>query len=408
MSTNVSYKSKKFTSTSNISRTEVKCGTLRSFINYMTSKEFTDFEFIDNFLHMYRFFSDRMTVARLLILRYMEIEVELLQFKESTSIVTEINHNTEINSTAPKSLFSFYFILSSTAKTSLNSKKLTEENLSKSKNLEVKHSDWLNFMQLRVLNIFKKWIEKQGADFHISKKVSKKATLFNSSERTNENNDSLCSLVESFLENIIKDSDIKKSRKLMHAVSILKNIKHNEINRNIESRKHSDANYNCRSRMKTLSIISEPLRLYNDVNQITVSNISELDPQLLAEQLTLLEHNLFSKIKINEFYNKSWISSVKNDNKPEYARYKRQSIFSSRLSKLISWFNKVAHGTYSEIINAPNITKKVEILKIFITVAKLCLEFQNFNSVFEIVAGLNSVSLSLFQLMVCILSMNLI
>ncbi|KAJ3102225.1 RasGEF [Phlyctochytrium planicorne] len=107
--------------------------------------------------------------------------------------------------------------------------------------------------------------------------------------------------------------------------------------------------------------------------------MGELDPTLIAQQLTLMEHNQFRKIRIEEFYCQAW-------NLPHATGAQKSR---SRLASLISWFNRVAYGVASEVVLQPKVKDRVGVLKRFIFIAHLCLKWNNFNTVFEIVAGLN-------------------
>ncbi|KAI8836341.1 ras guanine nucleotide exchange factor domain-containing protein [Chytridium lagenaria] len=104
------------------------------------------------------------------------------------------------------------------------------------------------------------------------------------------------------------------------------------------------------------------------------TTMSDLDPTIVAQQFTLMEHTQFRRIKIEEFYCQAW-------NQPQKVK--------SRLSSLIGWFNRVAYGVASEVVGAAKVKDRVGVLKRFIFIAHLCLKWNNFNTVFEIVAGLN-------------------
>jgi hypothetical protein len=105
--------------------------------------------------------------------------------------------------------------------------------------------------------------------------------------------------------------------------------------------------------------------------------IADIEPEKLAEQLTLIEHNQFKRIKMEEFYCQAWNSKSENRDT------------AVRLKGLISWFNKVAYGVATEVVNTQKIKDRVLVLKKLIYVADCCLNWNNFNTAFEIVAGLN-------------------
>ncbi|KAI8829617.1 ras guanine nucleotide exchange factor domain-containing protein [Chytriomyces cf. hyalinus JEL632] len=110
--------------------------------------------------------------------------------------------------------------------------------------------------------------------------------------------------------------------------------------------------------------------------------LSELDPTSVAKQLTLLEHNHFRKIKIDEFFMQSW-SKKKDGGVGANAASK------SRLVTFINWFNRVAYGIATEVVKLTVLKERVVMLKRLIFVAEICVKWNNFNTAFEIVAGLN-------------------
>ncbi|KAJ3416659.1 RasGEF [Chytridiales sp. JEL 0842] len=105
--------------------------------------------------------------------------------------------------------------------------------------------------------------------------------------------------------------------------------------------------------------------------------LADIDPEKLAEQLTLIEHAQFKRIRVDEFYCQSW-------NKKGETRDS-----GNRLRGLISWFNKVAYGAATEVVMAQKLKDRVSVLKRLIYTADCCLKWNNFNTAFEIVAGLN-------------------
>ncbi|KAJ3060861.1 hypothetical protein HDU98_003173 [Podochytrium sp. JEL0797] len=115
----------------------------------------------------------------------------------------------------------------------------------------------------------------------------------------------------------------------------------------------------------------------------TARKLSDLDPTIVAKQLTLLEHNHFRKIHIEEFYAQSW-------SKKKPTTGSSNSLFSkSRLVAFINWFNRVAYGVATEVLKLQVLKERVTMLKRLIFIAELCGKWHNYNTLFEIVAGLN-------------------
>ncbi|KAJ3048112.1 RasGEF [Rhizophlyctis rosea] len=107
-----------------------------------------------------------------------------------------------------------------------------------------------------------------------------------------------------------------------------------------------------------------------------ITALTDIDPATLATQFTLLEHCQFLRINPRELYHQSWNSSTR-------------SLTSPHLTTLIGWFNRVAYGIATEVVSAPSVKERVTQIKRFVFVAQECFKKGNFNSVFEIVAGLN-------------------
>lgn len=110
------------------------------------------------------------------------------------------------------------------------------------------------------------------------------------------------------------------------------------------------------------------------LRQVTILDV---DPDELARQLTVLEHELFRSISLHEFYCQAW-SHKTSKNK-----------LAPNLVKFIRYFNHVATGAASEVVRQTNIKARVSVLKKFIYVAHTCIKWANYNTCFEIVAGLN-------------------
>ncbi|KAJ3182085.1 Ras protein-specific guanine nucleotide-releasing factor [Geranomyces variabilis] len=103
---------------------------------------------------------------------------------------------------------------------------------------------------------------------------------------------------------------------------------------------------------------------------------AEFDPDTLAHQLTLLEHNTFKSIQPRELFHQAWNAADKHARSPH-------------LTLLIAWFNRIAYGVATQVVSQQDFKTRVTLVKRFIHVAHMCYAWGNFNTVFEIVAGLN-------------------
>ncbi|KAI0316803.1 ras guanine nucleotide exchange factor domain-containing protein [Amylostereum chailletii] len=100
----------------------------------------------------------------------------------------------------------------------------------------------------------------------------------------------------------------------------------------------------------------------------------DFDPLETARQLTILECQLFMKIKASECLTRSREQKVTNDN----------------IAAAIETTNKIAHWVADTVLDKEDSRKRALIMKHFISVADRCRELRNFSSMIAIVSGLNS------------------
>ncbi len=100
----------------------------------------------------------------------------------------------------------------------------------------------------------------------------------------------------------------------------------------------------------------------------------------IAKELTMIEWEIFKEIAPREFLNKAW---QRENNK----------LIAPNIIKMINRFNEVSYWVATEILTK-NKKTQVKVIKKFIKIAYLCLHFGNFNSMMEILSGLNSNSIS--------------
>ena len=105
-----------------------------------------------------------------------------------------------------------------------------------------------------------------------------------------------------------------------------------------------------------------------------------MNGETVGQQLGLIEQSLFKSIPLHEFYQQGW-----NDKATQK---------SPKLQKLIAWFNSVASGLAAEIVCQKDIKIRVSVVKQLIDAANDCLRSSNYNTCFEIVAGLNMSAIS--------------
>jgi len=94
---------------------------------------------------------------------------------------------------------------------------------------------------------------------------------------------------------------------------------------------------------------------------------------LVAEQLTLIESQLFKAIPEIELFN-----FIKNNGKP-----------TPHLTALVNWGRKIHNWIALIVVSAPDLKVRTELLRYFIKIAKHCHNIKNFNTLFEIVEALS-------------------
>uniref|UniRef100_A0A6B2L6A9 Ras-GEF domain-containing protein n=1 Tax=Arcella intermedia TaxID=1963864 RepID=A0A6B2L6A9_9EUKA len=141
-----------------------------------------------------------------------------------------------------------------------------------------------------------------------------------------------------------------------------------------ESAKNSSSNY------KPPEII-----IYN-LPQISVSKLFfSAHPVDIAEQLTLLDLEIFSRIELSELIGQRWVKES-------------TQILSSNVVQLICKVNRLAFWVGTMILLQVKVADRVDAIKFFVSVAQNLFQKNNFNSLLGILAGLNLASITRLQI----------
>mmetsp|Transcript_9301 Transcript_9301/g.23316 ORF Transcript_9301/g.23316 Transcript_9301/m.23316 type:complete len:480 (-) Transcript_9301:83-1522(-) len=108
-------------------------------------------------------------------------------------------------------------------------------------------------------------------------------------------------------------------------------------------------------------------------------NFLDLNVSEVAEQLTLIESEMFRRIQSHEFLKLSW-------------RSKDRAVLAPGVVAMVERFNMVSFWVATEIVFQKEQKARTAILKKFINLAEKCLELNNFNTVMEILGGMNNVA----------------
>ncbi|KAJ1978034.1 hypothetical protein H4R35_002067 [Dimargaris xerosporica] len=118
-------------------------------------------------------------------------------------------------------------------------------------------------------------------------------------------------------------------------------------------------------------------RGYNARSDAPILSITDVDAKDLFYQLTLIEHEMFCQIPIDEF---CYHGKCKNSTE-------RQALAPS-LNDFIRWFNKMSIWVAKKIVTTVLLHDRVKLVQMLIHIAHQCLIWHNYNTCFEIVSGL--------------------
>jgi hypothetical protein len=111
---------------------------------------------------------------------------------------------------------------------------------------------------------------------------------------------------------------------------------------------------------------------------VVMDLLREVSPQKLAQQMAILEYNLFQVIPSEELFLSRFMEPEKSPN----------------FSLLVSQFNIWGRWAYSEVLRRSDVNERAKMTGYFITVARESLQMNNFNTSYALVAGLNFPGLS--------------
>lgn len=203
---------------------------------------------------------------------------------------------------------------------------------------ETKTPDWNNMVQMRILNTLRKWVINHGIEFSRQK--------------------NLCTLVTRFLQHEVQSD----SKKAAFGNSILSRLEILAVTPPV---------------VASAAVLQKPVTL--TLSQTPYKSLREIESDALAQEFTLLECEMFKCIELSELFQQSWANKD----------HKLREAICPNLLVFIAWFNKIAYGVATQLVLEKKLKYRVELLKKFIYAAHWCTKQRNYNSAFEIVAGLN-------------------
>ncbi|KAG0139927.1 hypothetical protein CROQUDRAFT_718845 [Cronartium quercuum f. sp. fusiforme G11] len=103
----------------------------------------------------------------------------------------------------------------------------------------------------------------------------------------------------------------------------------------------------------------------------------DIDPLELARQLSLVESKLFCQIQVNECLGKAWPKEFAKEGTPH-------------IKAMIDMSNALTRWVAETILCQPEQKKRANTIKHFILIAERCRALNNFSTLMQIIAGLNS------------------
>uniref|UniRef100_A0A4X2KK22 SOS Ras/Rho guanine nucleotide exchange factor 2 n=1 Tax=Vombatus ursinus TaxID=29139 RepID=A0A4X2KK22_VOMUR len=202
--------------------------------------------------------------------------------------------------------------------------------------------EYVQPVQLRILNVFRHWVEHHFYDFERDLELLEKLESFISSVKGKT--------MKKWVESIVK---IIKRKKQAQANGISHNITFESPPPSIEWH------------------ISRP-------GQYETFDLMTLHPIEIARQLTLLESDLYRAVQPSELVGSVWTKEDKEINSPNLLKMIRHT------TNLTLWFEKC-------IVEAENFEERVAVLSRIIEILQVFQDLNNFNGVLEIVSAVNSV-----------------
>ncbi|KAJ6249910.1 ras guanine nucleotide exchange factor i-related [Anaeramoeba flamelloides] len=203
------------------------------------------------------------------------------------------------------------------------------------KEMEEIYKDKKTIIQLRVCNVLKFWITDYFEDF----------------------NSKVLTELQDFIDNSLNS---EKFNKIGSTLSLI-------IKRKMEQKnKKGHIFYDPPPEPKLPKTIFSPKL-----------NLFDVDPEEIARQITLIEYNIYEKIKPSELLKLAWSSPKLRHRSPN-------------VIQMIHRFNLISGWVATAILKGERVKERGKSLRWFINIASHCRKLNNFNGLMAILSGLGS------------------